>query len=194
MKTVVMIDGGYFDALNYYLKDGKNKILSVEKLSLKICEGKNHIRTRFYHTNPYQSNVPTAEEKRKYRNAQKFQYAINQIKNHEFVSVGRVRPIPVHCTLCEGSYNVLKQKGVDVAIALDLVKMARKKVADEFILISGDEDLASAVDMAQEELCNVIVYFASDSAYGIFGSIKLGNTASDRVRMDLNFLEDCCMR
>ena len=86
-----------------------------------------------------------------------------------------------------------QKKGVDVAIALDLVKMARKRVADEFILISGDEDLTAAVEMAQEELSNVIVYFASDNEYGIFGSIKLGNAASDRKRMDLDFLEDCSM-
>lgn len=55
-------------------------------------------------------------------------------------------------------------------------------------LISGDEDLTAAVEMAQEELCNVVVYYVSDNEYGIYGSKKLCSVASDRVRMDLAFL------
>ena len=74
---------------------------------------------------------------------------------------------------------------------MDLVAMARKRVADKFLLVSGDEDLSRAVEMAQEELCNVVVFFCSDAEYGIFGSRKLSNTASDRARMDLDFLEEC---
>lgn len=192
-KVVVMIDGGYFGHLSFYLRKGRGKSLDVEKLSSKVSEGEQHIRTKFYHANPYQSRQPTDMEKKRFKNAQKFQYAVNRIKNHEYVGVGRVRPLPIHCPLCSGDYTLPKQKGVDVAIALDLVKMARKRVADVFVLISGDEDLASAVEMAQEELCNVIVYFASDSGYGIYGSSKLGNVASDRVRMDQDFLEKCAM-
>jgi len=46
MKAVIMVDGGYFDALNYYLKDKRGKKLSLEKLSLKCCEGKEHIITK----------------------------------------------------------------------------------------------------------------------------------------------------
>lgn len=76
---------------------------------------------------------------------------------------------------------------------MDLVKMARKKVAEKFVLISGDEDLTAAVEMAQEELCNVVVYYISDREYRMFGSKKLNEMASDRVRMDLDFLESCAM-
>ncbi len=151
----------------------------------------NHLRTRFYFSNPYQSETPTEEEKERYRNAQKFRYAINRIRNHDFVDVGRVRQVHVHCPKCEEDYTTPKQKGVDVGLALDLVAMARKRVADKFLLVSGDEDLSRAVEMAQEELCNVVVFFCSDAEYGIFGSRKLSNTASDRARMDLDFLEEC---
>ncbi len=71
--------------------------------------------------------------------------------------------------------------------------MARKRVADEFVLISGDEDLTSAVEMAQEELCNVIVYYVYDIDDNMYVSKKLTHTASDRVRMDLGFLEECAI-
>ena len=71
--------------------------------------------------------------------------------------------------------------------------MAQKRFADTFLLVAGDEDLADAVTMAQENPCNVIVYYCHDKEYGIFGSKKLCNTASDRVQMDLDFLESCAM-
>ncbi len=119
--------------------------------------------------------------------------SIDRVKNHEFFNVGRVRPKFFECPHCKKQFMKPQQKGVDVGLALDLVKMARKRVADEFALVSGDEDLAAAVEMAQEELCNVVVYYVSDNDVGIYGSIKLNNIASDRVRMDLAFLESCAM-
>lgn len=192
-KVVVLIDGGYFDHLNRYLQNKRGKSIDVKKLSSKVCEGMNHIRTKFYHANPYQSNSPTPEEKRRYQSAQKFQYAINRIPNHEFVGVGRVKKDHMKCAICDKSFPAFKQKGVDVAIALDLVKMARKRVSDIFILIAGDEDFTSAVEMAQEELSNVIVYYSYDREYNIFGSQRLNNIASDRINMTLDFLEECAM-
>jgi len=192
-KVVILIDGGYFDNLNYYLKDRTGHRLNVEKLSEKIASdmGMVHLRTKFYHSYPYQSDNPSPEEKSKYRGAQQFFYSINRIKNHEFYHVGKVRPKYMICPHCEKDFMKPQQKGVDVGLALDLVKMARKRVADAFALVSGDEDFSSAVELAQEELCNVVVYYSADNTYGIYGSKKLNNVASDRVRMDIDFLKDC---
>jgi hypothetical protein len=47
--------------------------------------------------------------------------------------------------------------------------------------------------MAQEELCNVIVYYTFDKNNNIYGSKKLYNKESDRVMMDLDFLEECAL-
>lgn len=198
-KIVILIDGGYFDNLNNYLKHEKGKKISLEKLSEKIVGNKHHLRTKYYNAYPYQSDNPTPREKEVYKGAQQFFYSINRFKNHEFVNVGRVRPKSCECPHCKKEFRKPEQKGVDVGLALDLVKMARKNVANEFALISGDEDLTAAIEMAQEELCNVIVYYVSagyyvsGSKHNIYGSIKLNNMASYRVRMDLAFLESCAM-
>lgn len=192
-KVVILVDGAYFDNLNFYLKDKTKKKLSLEKLSEKIIGDKKHLRTKYYNAYPYQSENPTEKEKEKYKGAQKYFHKISTFKNHEFFNVGRVKLKPCQCPQCKQQFKKPEQKGVDVGLALDLVKMARKKVADEFILISGDEDLTAAVEMAQEELCNVVVYYVSDGDYGIYGSVKLNIAASDRVRMDLTFLESCAM-
>ena len=134
-----LIDCGYFDNINRYLGDTVGKKVSFEKLSEKITEGKSHIRTKIYHSNPYKFSE-SREEVDKYRKSQQFFHAINRIPRHEFVPVGRVRPVHTHCPKCNEDFKSYKQKGVDVAIALDLMHMAQRRTADIFALICGDED------------------------------------------------------
>jgi len=192
-KAIVLIDCGYFDIVNRYAQDTMGKKISFEKLSKKATEEMTHIRTKIYHAPPYQPPNPTDEDKEKYRKAQNFFKAINRIPRHEFVPVGRVRLEKIYCSKCKENFFLPKQKGVDVAIAVDLVKMAQRRDADVFILICGDEDLSDAVAMAQQGPCNVIVYYCHDSSYNMYGSIKLRDTASNRVQMDLKFLEECAI-
>lgn len=66
-----LIDCGYFDNINRYLGDTVGKKVSFEKLSEKITEGKSHIRTKIYHSNPYKFSE-SQEEIDKYRNHNNF--------------------------------------------------------------------------------------------------------------------------
>ena len=50
-----------------------------------------------------------------------------------------------------------KQKGVDTLIALDMVRFASQKVFDTAVLISGDQDLAGAVQATQDMGCRVVI-------------------------------------
>lgn len=50
-----------------------------------------------------------------------------------------------------------RQKGVDTLVALDLVRLASRRVFDTAVLISGDRDLAEAVRAAQELGSRVVV-------------------------------------
>lgn len=192
-KAIIAIDGGYFiDGLNRYLYQATGKNLDVVKFSNKVCEdsGVTHLRTKFYHSNPYKSPDATTQDIKRYAHTQKMFDSINQKKNHEVVRVGRVKPANFSCPGCKLRYKVPKQKGVDVAMALDLVKMSQNRVADVFIIVSGDEDLTAAIEMVKESLSQVIVYFSSDSN-GVKGSVKLNGAADDRKQMDLDFLEEC---
>ena len=198
-KAVIIVDGGYFDGLDFYLQNNRGKRIDVGKLSKKICEevaqsineDVSHLRTYFYHAYPFRGPPSTPEREERYRNTQRFFLAINRIPNHEFVEVGRVLPQYLTCPNCKKNVMRPRQKGVDVAIALELVKMADQHVADLFILISGDEDLARAIELAKGKLANVIVFFAYDPSNNLFASRKLTYTADDRKRMNLDFLEDC---
>lgn len=62
------------------------------------------------------------------------------------------------------------QKGVDVKVALDLVAHARNAASDVFFLVSGDDDLAEAVEEAQVHGVQVVVLGvpgADDKPHGV---------------------------
>lgn len=102
-KAIIAIDGGYFlDGLNRYLYKAKNKNLDVEKFSHKLCEdsGMEHLRTKFYHSNPYKSPDATPADIVRYSHTQRLFDSINQKRNHEFVRVGRVKPANFKCPGC----------------------------------------------------------------------------------------------
>lgn len=189
MKCIILIDGGYFDYINKYLQDSTGDEIDLEKFSRELAGSHTQIRTNFYHSHPYKSSDAGEEDLKRYRYYQKFHEDLDKIPNTKFVPIGRVKPQSLKCPICKNRYKIPKQKGVDVGIALDMVRMASKKIADMFILVSGDEDLTMAVQLAQDELINVHVYFCADSRFGIFGSAKLNRTADNRKRMDIDFLK-----
>ncbi|MER5836059.1 MULTISPECIES: NYN domain-containing protein [Streptomycetaceae] len=63
-----------------------------------------------------------------------------------------------------------EQKGVDLRIGLDLVAHARNRASDVFFLVSGDDDLAEAVEEAQVHGVQVLllaVPTADGKAHGV---------------------------
>ena len=63
-----------------------------------------------------------------------------------------------------------KQKGVDTLIALDMVRFAGQKVFDTAVLISGDQDLAGAVQTTQDMGCRVVI--ATPYEYSVSKELK----------------------
>lgn len=63
-----------------------------------------------------------------------------------------------------------KQKGVDTLIALDMVRFASQKVFDTAVLISGDQDLAGAVQTTQDMGCRVVI--ATPSSGSVSNDLK----------------------
>lgn len=56
--------------------------------------------------------------------------------------------------------NAFKQKGVDVWLAVDMVKLSCKGIIDKAILVTGDSDFVPAVDVAKEEGIVTILYYS----------------------------------
>ena len=58
-----------------------------------------------------------------------------------------------------------EQKGVDLKLGLDLVGVARNRAASVAYLVSGDDDLAEAVEEAQDLGMKVVLVGVADSAH-----------------------------
>ena len=192
-KSVILIDGGYYGAMNRIVRSETGDNIDLEKLSQEVCEefDSEHIRTKFYHAYPYQSENPDKDERERYSNRQSFYDAIDNLRNHQFVEVGRVRKEHNRCKNCGENFQTREQKGADVGIAIDLVDMAHKRISDAFIILAGDEDFTMAADLAKDQLCNIYVAFSVHGNMRV--SDKLTTEADDVLNMDMDFLKQCRM-
>lgn len=84
------------------------------------------------------------------------------------------------------------QKGVDTRIALDMVNMAVRGAVSSVFLVSGDDDLTEAVDVAQEYGVRVVLFNVPDenSRLGVYGTaLHLAKTVDARRFIALDTLK-----
>ena len=131
------------------------------------------LRTYYYDCLPYKSNQPTVEEKRKYIAKAKFLHAMTRGIDRFQFRQGRLRKNK------SGQYE---QKGVDVLLAIDMVRLCSTKQIDTAVLITGDSDLVPAVEACKIEGAIVQIYYDKSSV-----SDELLNVCDERYEMDQNF-------
>lgn len=88
-----------------------------------------------------------------------------------------------------------QQKGVDLRIGLDLVNHARRRTADVFILISGDDDLSEAVEEAQAHGVQVVVLAVpsqDERPHGV--SRHLIRAADAVITVDGQAIDSCVLK
>jgi len=128
-KVTIFIDGAN---LLHGLAQDFNKIdVDFEKLVNKLLGGRDLSRVYYYTALPDQKTDPI-----KYAKQQGFVEALNR-KPYFKVVQGRLEP--------RGDSYV--EKGVDIALAIDMLELAN--TYDTAILISGDGDFAKAIEAIQ---------------------------------------------
>lgn len=83
------------------------------------------------------------------------------------------------------------QKGVDTRIALDMVNLALQGAVSEIYLVSGDDDLTEAVDMAQDYGVRVTLFNVpnDEARLGVHATaMNLARVVDDRQRIPLETL------
>ncbi len=146
-KAAVLIDGGYFGKV-LKLALGETRI-DYEAFSNKICGNCERIRTYYYDCMPYQSSPPTGEERVIYAEKDKFIYRLKKLNRFD-VRLGRLQKIE----------RQFKQKGVDVLLSVDLVRMSWGRQIDRAVLVTGDSDFVPAVKAARDAGVVVILYYS----------------------------------
>lgn len=151
-KSAVFIDNGYFSKI---LKNefGEPRI-DLLKLSEKLCEGTERLRTYFYWCMPHQSSPPTREESERYSKADRFVFSIRRLPRFD-VRLGKL-------SYQNGDFV---QKRVDILLAVDLVRMSWGKQIQRAILITGDSDFVPAVQAAKDAGVLTQVYYSRNAVH-----------------------------
>ena len=173
-RVMVFIDAGYWRKC---LKDHfKRTDIDLSKVITKLLRGRRLVRTYFY----------TAKIERPpdeyWRNQQAEQQRLLTALAHQpFVEVrlGRLQFM---------GGDAPRQKGVDVLLALDMLRFALKGNYDTAILISGDGDFADIVRMVKDEGRRVeVVTFPGTRAHALL------EACDKSIEVTAELLEGCWM-
>lgn len=136
-KSIVLIDGG-----NFYHKMKDLKLQNLLKFDFsgfaKMLAGDQTIVKATYYVGKVRTDG-TKKAQRLFNNQRKL---LAHLKKHRFnYSLG-------YLMKRDGEYQ---EKGVDVAIAVDMLVAAYENVCERIILVSSDTDLLPAVDKARQK-------------------------------------------
>lgn len=164
----------FIDAMNLYESLGGLGIgtnVDYYKFARKLVE----TRRRLIRCHVYTGAYDQIREPTKYAAQVRF---FNKVHRMPFVTL-KMRPL-----VSRG--GALIQKGVDTLIATDMVSMAFLGHYDIAFLVSGDGDLAPAVDAVKAAGKQIIV-----AAFNRSRSTAVGNAADHEIVLNAAYMGDC---
>jgi uncharacterized LabA/DUF88 family protein len=183
-RVAVFVDGSN---LYFAVREGLHRqdIIDVEKLASKLTRERQLIRIYYYH-------VPMLEGDSEA--ARRHQSFLNRLSYVDYLQLrlGRLvpRPVKIRCLSCgkDIAYTTHIQKGVDTRIVIDMVGLALLDAYDVAILVSGDADLAEAVNFIKEHTRK---YVENACVMWQGWAKNLREAADVRTRLTEEFLLDC---
>jgi uncharacterized LabA/DUF88 family protein len=144
-RLAIFIDGGYLDAV--LLNEFGGAKISYDRFAQEVASlirtDIDLLRTYYYHCLPWKSPQPTPEESSRFGSMQKFMATLDKLPRFE-VRQGRLARRRDRA----GGYY-FQQKGVDVLMSIDLVKLSVGKHITHAALVTGDSDFVPAVEEAR---------------------------------------------
>ncbi len=132
-RVMAFLDGAYlFKGVKAVMGDGWR--LDFDKFVAAVVGPRQLNRTYFYNAWLTQDHDPA-----RFADQQRF---LSYLRNLDYFTMRNGR--------LAGEWPRVRQKGVDVRLALDMVKFAYKGAYDVAALVSGDSDLVEAVRSVQE--------------------------------------------
>jgi uncharacterized LabA/DUF88 family protein len=171
--AAVFIDGGYVDAV---LRDHfRFARINYQTLSDNLCSPYERWSTFYFHCPPWQDSPSSPEQRSRKSQMDKFFYSLQRLDRFE-VRLGKL------VMRGDGPH----QKGVDIRIAIDMVRLAASNRIVKAILVSGDSDLVPAVKAVQDlNVLVELVYHPSSIGDDLYQS------ARDRTIIDRNMIDSC---
>jgi uncharacterized LabA/DUF88 family protein len=167
-RVAIFIDGSN---LYHCLKGDFRRVnLDFEKFANRLCGDRYLIRTYYYN-----APIRAQDDAEAARRQQDF---FNRLRDLSYfrVKLGRLEP----------RGNTFVEKGVDVALAVDMLQLAYRNVYGTAILVSGDADFATAMEAVQDLGKHV------ENAIGRTGqSDQLRQTCDRFILLTEDLLQDC---
>ncbi|MFB3766090.1 MAG: NYN domain-containing protein [Methanotrichaceae archaeon] len=151
-RAAVFIDGAYLTKI-LDIDFDKPKI-DLAKFSDMLCGDYERLRTYYYNCMPYQSCPPTEEERKRFAAMDKFVYTLKKLPRFE-VKLGRLG--------CVGGEFV--QKRVDIALAVDLVRLSCERAISKAVIVTGDSDFVPAIEAAKDAGVLTVLYYSPSSIH-----------------------------
>lgn len=151
-NCAIFIDGGYLSKI--FENDFRSQPIDYRKFIDELtCRSRAfRLRTYYYDCMPHQNNE---EGRQKYASKARFIHALNRsVPRFEFRK-GRLR---------RSSSGRYEQKGIDVLLGIDMVRLCSKRQIQLVVLVTGDSDLVPAVQACKDEGAIVQLYYSPRSA------------------------------
>jgi uncharacterized LabA/DUF88 family protein len=153
-KVIVLVDSGFLSKLSKYFGEGKYLKYDLVKFSKQVSRKQDLICEHiFYYTAPpFQTEKPSVEESRKYKNYRKF---VSKLFKNSKITIreGRCQRLKF-----DGGF-VYKQKGVDSLMIMDMMRIPIEyKNIKKIILIASDSDFVPTIEYLKKLGIEVILY------------------------------------
>jgi len=147
-RVAIFIDGSNF---YHAIRNTYAIPVNFEHLVRFLSSGRRLLRTYYYIT-----SVPEDKDRDEARKQQKFLNYLRSVPYFE-IRYGRLERRLSECRGCKQKFEYWTEKGVDVALAVDMVRMAYspQNSYDTAILVSGDGDFSIAVKTIKDVGKNV---------------------------------------
>lgn len=143
-RVAIFIDGGYLSKV--LMESFSCAKIDFAKLSNHLANGKQLLRTYYYHCMPYKDKVPTAEQIKRFNNMQRFITSLEYLDRYKV----RLGKLEYRGQDSDGA-PIYQQKRVDILLGCDLVLLAAKRQIGTAIIVTGDSDFIPAIDVAINE-------------------------------------------
>lgn len=164
-RVTIYIDGAY---LAVVLRDTYQRArIDFSKLAHKLTGDGDLVRVYYYNSLP----EPGSEASEKNAKMKKFFHAINLLPYYKVV-VGNVEQRGEDASNGRPLYQ---QKGVDIAIAVDMLTHAMRGLSTRQILVTGDSDFVPVIEAVKETGVRVTLwhgYNANDRLLSVADSVK----------------------
>ncbi|MBF0565773.1 MAG: NYN domain-containing protein [Nitrospirae bacterium] len=161
-------------------------------LTAKICKEKNweHIQTRFY------TGIPSPADNPFWNHFWTTKLAIMGTRQKVYIFTRPLRYDKQTITIQGGQTQkgiVGQEKGIDVRIALDIVRLARENQYDAALILSQDQDLTEAADEVKHIALEQDRWIKLASAFPVSPTCnnRRGIDKTDWFLIDQNIYDSC---